>query len=79
MAAEQFGTNLRATVTTTIPTMVRGSLPLIILLFKWLRGVTGNNYVMSGRVTADICMGIAMIALYFKKESFGKDLNFVEA
>jgi len=79
MAAEQFGTNIRATATTTVPNMVRGSLPLIIILFKWLRSVTDNNYVMSGWITALICMSIAVIALYFKKETFGKDLNFVEA
>jgi predicted MFS family arabinose efflux permease len=79
MAAEQFGTNMRATATTTVPNMVRGSLPLIIILFKWLRDVTHNNYLMSGWITAIVCMSIAVIALYFKKESFGKDLNFVEA
>lgn len=79
MAAEQFGTNIRATATTTVPNMVRGSLPLIIILFKWLRSITGDNYVMSGSITAFVCMSIAIIALYFKKESFGKDLNFVEA
>jgi hypothetical protein len=78
MAAEQFGTNIRATATTTVPNMVRGSLPLIIILFKWLRGITDNNYILSGGITAVICMSIAMIALYFKKESFGADLNFVE-
>ncbi len=33
MGAEQFGTNLRATAATTIPNLVRGSLPLINLLF----------------------------------------------
>ena len=79
MAAEQFGTNLRATATTTVPNMVRGSLPLTIILFKWLRGITGDNYVMSGWITASVCMAIAIVALYFKKESFGKDLNFIEA
>jgi MFS transporter, putative metabolite:H+ symporter len=79
MAAEQFGTNIRATATTTVPNMVRGSLPLIIILFKWLRSITDNNYVMSGWITAIICMSIAVTALYFKKESFGKDLNFIEA
>ncbi len=78
MAAEQFGTNIRATATTTVPNMVRGSLPLIIILFKWLRTITNNNYVMSGWITALICMSIAIVALYFKKESFGRDLNFVE-
>lgn len=79
MAAEQFGTNIRATATTTVPNMVRGSLPLIIILFKWLRNITHDNYLMSGWITAIVCMSIAVIALYFKKESFGRDLNFVEA
>lgn len=78
MAAEQFGTNIRATATTTVPNMVRGSLPLTILLFKWLRSVTENNYLLSGWITAFICMSIALVALYFKSESFGKDLNYVE-
>jgi hypothetical protein len=32
IAAEQFGTNIRATVTTTVPNFVRGSLPLILLI-----------------------------------------------
>ena len=58
--------------------MVRGSLPLIIILFKWLRTVIHNNYAMSGWITAVIYMSIAVVALYFKKESFGKNLNFVE-
>lgn len=79
MAAEQFGTNIRATATTTVPNMVRGSLPLTILLFKWLRTVTENNYVLSGSITAFVCMSIALTALYFKSESFGKDLNYVES
>jgi len=78
MAAEQFGTNIRATATTTVPNMIRGSLPLIIILFKWLRSITDNNYVLSGGITAAICMTIALVALIYKTESFGKDLNFVE-
>ena len=44
-----------------------------------MRSITGENYVTSGAITAAVCMTIAVIALYFKKESFGKDLNFVEA
>ena len=37
MAAEQFGTNIRATVATTVPNMVRGSLAIVSLLFEWLQ------------------------------------------
>jgi MFS family permease len=76
MAAEQFGTNLRATAATTVPNMVRGALPLIIVLFKWLRGTMG--YVNAGMVTGAVVMIIAVVAAAFAKETFGKDLNYVE-
>jgi MFS family permease len=77
MAAEQFGTNLRATAATTVPNMVRGSLPLIIILFKSLR--TSLGYVQAGWITGIIVMIITLIAASFTKETFGKDLNYVEA
>ncbi len=77
MSAEQFGTNLRATTAISVPNMVRGALPLIILLFKVIREYTGS-YVTGGWVTGIILMGVAIIAAFNIKESFGKDLNFVE-
>ncbi len=77
MSAEQFGTNLRATTAISVPNMVRGALPLIILLFKVIREYTGS-YVTGGWVTGVILMGVAIIAAFNIKESFGKDLNFVE-
>jgi MFS family permease len=76
MAAEQFGTNLRATAATTIPNMVRGALPLIIMLFKFLREAT--DYITGGVITGIIIMVITVIAAYFTKETFGKDLMYVE-
>ena len=77
MGAEQFGTNLRATAATTIPNMVRGMLTVLILpLFKGLRGVT--DYVTGGWLAAIIIMIITVIAAVMTKETFNKDLNFVE-
>lgn len=76
MAAEQFGTNLRATAATTVPNMVRGSLPLIILLFANLRG--SMSYTTAGVITGGVVMIIAVLAAAFTKETFGKDLNYVE-
>lgn len=76
IAAEQFGTNLRATAATTVPNMVRGALPLIILLFKWLRETT--NYITGGIITGIIIMAITWIAAYYTKETFGKDLQYIE-
>jgi MFS transporter, putative metabolite:H+ symporter len=76
MAAEQFGTNLRATAATTVPNMVRGALPLVILLFKGLRSSMG--YLEAGIITGIIVMVIGLTAAMFSQETFGKDLNFVE-
>lgn len=76
MAAEQFGTNLRATAATTVPNMVRGSLPLIILLFKTLRA--SMDYAVAGMITGAIVMVITLIAAAFTEETFGKDLNYIE-
>jgi putative MFS transporter len=77
MGAEQFGTNLRATATTTIPNMVRGMLAVFMIpLFKLLRG--SMDYVTAGWVTGIIIMLLAIAALIFIKETFNKDLNFIE-
>ena len=76
MAAEQFGTNLRATAATTVSNMVRGVLPLIILLFKYLREAT--DYITGGIIVAVIITIITWVAAIFTKETFGKDLNYVE-
>ncbi|MES2005434.1 MAG: MFS transporter [Bacteroidota bacterium] len=77
MGAEQFGTNLRATAATTIPNMVRGMLAILILpLFQWLRSIT--DYYTGGWITAVIIMTVTVIAAVLSKETFNKDLNFVE-
>ncbi len=79
MGAEQFGTNLRATAATTIPNMVRGSLPLINLLFvNLLQKNMGWNIVNSAILTGIIVMAITFVSAYFTEETFHKDLNYVE-
>ena len=79
MGAEQFGTNLRSTAATTIPNMVRGMLTIFILpLFQWLRGIEGVGYVNGGILAAIIIMTITIFAAIMTKETFNKDLNFVE-
>ena len=76
VAAEQFGTNLRATVTTTVPNFVRGSLVLLTTLFIWLKGSIG--VVQSALAVGMVCMVISLFALKRIKESFGRDLNWNE-
>ena len=79
MGAEQFGTNLRATAATTIPNMVRGMLAIFILpLFKWLEHMPSVGYVNAGIITGVIIMAITWTAALMTKETFHKDLEFLE-
>jgi predicted MFS family arabinose efflux permease len=77
MSAEQFGTNLRATAAISIPNMVRGALPLIILLFQLTRNLF-DSYVTGGWVTGAILITIAIASAWRLEETFGKDLDFIE-
>jgi MFS transporter, putative metabolite:H+ symporter len=76
IAAEQFGTNLRATATTTTPNMVRGSLVIVAILFEYLE--THFSFITSGAITGVVVLTIGCFALYRAQETFGKDLNFLE-
>lgn len=76
IGAESFGTNLRATAATTIPNMVRGSLPLISALFVAMSPSLGS--LKSAMVTGSIVMAITLVCAYFIEETFGKDLNYYE-
>ena len=79
MSAEQFGTNLRATAAISIPNLVRGFLPLLLMLFQFLRGSSMlNNYVTAAWVTGVIVLVIGLISLFFTNETFGKELDFIE-
>lgn len=76
IAAENFGTNLRSTVTTTVPNFIRGSVVPITLLFESLRGSMGMIY--AALLVGVVSVIIAAISLYNLEETFGKDLDFVE-
>lgn len=79
MAAEQFGTNLRATAATTIPNMVRGALPLINFLFlDILQKSLGWTIIQSGILTGAVVMTITLIAFINTEETFHKDLDYLE-
>lgn len=77
MGAEQFGTNIRATAATTIPNMVRGMLTILIIpMFKFFRAET--DYITGGWITGAIIMAITVIAAILTKETFHKDLDYLE-
>jgi MFS transporter, putative metabolite:H+ symporter len=76
MAAEQFGTNIRATVATTVPNMVRGSLTLVSLLFTQLQ--RNVDYVKAGWITGIVVMIVGVVSVLLAEETFHKDLNYLE-
>ncbi len=76
IAAEQFGTNLRSTVATSVPNFIRGTVVPLTLFFKFLRPDFG---VVNGALIVGIStIIIAFFALRFVDETFARDLNFIE-
>ena len=76
IASEQFGTNIRSTVTTTVPNFVRGALIPINLAFTALSkhyGVISSGYIMMTVLTL-----ISFLSLSQLNETFGKELNYIE-
>ncbi|MDU0371003.1 MFS transporter [Hymenobacter endophyticus] len=82
VAAEQFGTNLRATVATTAPNFARGSVVLLVPIFQYTAAALGQpgtpNRVLAGAVVGGVSLLIAFWAVSTLPESFGKDLDYVE-
>lgn len=76
IAAEQFGTNLRATVASTVPNFIRGMVIPITFSFQFAKARLG--IIQGGAVVGMICLAISFFALYHLEETFGKDLNYVE-
>lgn len=77
IASEQFGTNLRATVTTTVPNFIRGSLVLITLSFQFFKAHVG--ILQSALIVGFACIVISLLALSQLKETFNKDLDYIES
>jgi MFS family permease len=76
IAAELFGTNIRATVATTVPNFVRASVIPISAIF--LLGKKNAGLINSGVMTATLVVLIALIALWRLEETFKKELNYTE-
>ncbi len=79
IASEQFGTNIRATVTTTVPNFVRGSLPIIIIIYQYFRDkVFDGNILQSGMLVGFLLSVVSLLALWKLRETFSADLNYTE-
>ena len=76
MAAEQFGTNIRATVATTAPNFVRGAVVPMTWAFQFGRGYLGTQG--SGIAVGVVAIAVALVALGNLEETYGKDLHYVD-
>jgi MFS transporter, putative metabolite:H+ symporter len=76
IASEQFGTNIRATVTTTVPNFVRGAvIPIGLAFFYFMNAtsLTGGALIVGG-----FCIGLALFSILNLPETFGKSLDYEE-
>ena len=76
VASEQFGTNLRATATTTIPNFVRGAVVPLTSSFQALIPLVG--IIWSGLLVGVVSLVLATVALALLNETYGRDLDFIE-
>ncbi len=77
IAAEQFGTNLRATATTTVPNMVRGSAILTLSLYQWLK-TQGIHVSIAAAIVGAISFSLSLYSILTISETHDKDLNYLE-
>ena len=75
-AAEQFGTNVRATVTTTVPNVIRGAVVPMTTAYSALSGGVGP--VVAAMYVGIAVFFLAVVSLMNLKETFHNDLNFIE-
>ncbi|WP_247232856.1 MFS transporter [Telluribacter sp. SYSU D00476] len=74
--AEQFGTNLRATVTTSVANNVRATVLLTLPLYQYLKPDWG--VIEAGAMVGVLCFAIALFSLWYMEETYGKELDYVE-
>ncbi len=76
VGAEQFGTNIRSTAATTIPNMVRGLLPIMLLGFDSFK--TSTSVITSAFFIGIIVFFLAIYATLTIPETHNTELNYNE-
>lgn len=82
VGAEQFGTNIRSTAATTIPNMVRGSLPLMVILYNFVKtdvyADSNNGILIAAIVVGVIAFGLSIYSTLTIDETHNRDMDFTE-
>ncbi len=76
VSSEQFGTNIRSTVTTTVPNFVRGATALLTL---WWTSMSMNMGIWKAAIIVGaVVIPLSLVAIFFLEESHGKNLDYIE-
>ncbi len=78
VAAEQFGTNLRSTVATTIPNFARGATVIIVPVFQYLKSQSALGMVGGAAIIGVVTLGLAFFSASTLPDTYAKDLDYVE-
>ena len=78
IAAEQFGTNIRSTVSTTAPNFVRGAFVILNYMLVGFMLAFNDNLLVSVLVVGVLAFGAGLWALLTIEETFGKDMDYLE-
>ena len=76
VSAEQFGTNMRSTATTSVPNMVRGTVPIMLVGFDYLK--LSQTVIVSAAVIGLITFALSIYSTLTISETHEKDLDYVE-
>jgi putative MFS transporter len=76
VASEQFGTNIRSTVTTTVPNFVRGA--TVLMTMWWVSMSTNMGIWEAAIVVGAVVIPLSLVAIFFLEESHGKNLDYIE-
>lgn len=76
VSAEQFGTNMRSTATTSVPNMVRGAVPIMLIGFDYLK--INNSVIYSAAIIGIIVFALGIYSTLTISETHEKDLDYVE-
>lgn len=76
VSSESFGTNLRATVTTSVPNLVRGGAIVLSSLFALMKEKFG--IIPSLEIIAAGTFAAAFLSLHLTRETFAIDLDYIE-
>ena len=76
ISGEQFGTNIRASITTLTPNLIRASIIVFNFSFLALKGLAGPSH--SAMIICFVALTLSLLAAISIDETFGKEIDFVE-